>query len=136
MKRVLFVCVENARRSQMAEALFNRLAEDRGKATSAGNHPGPRVDPKAVKVMKEIGIDMSCYKPKALTASMVKEADVVITMGCGAEACPVVPKRIDDWEIEDPAGKPIEKFREVRDIIKTKVETLVETLEVSQNNPL
>ena len=128
MKKVLFVCVENARRSQMAEALFNKLAEGRAVAVSAGDRPALRVDPKAIEVMKEVGIDITKQRPKSLTMKMVEEADTVITMGCGADVCPVVPKRVEEWKIEDPAGKPIAKFREVRNEIRKRVEKLVETL--------
>jgi len=128
MKKVLFVCVENARRSQMAEAFLNRLAKGQAVAVSAGNRPASKVDEKAVEVMKEIGIDMTEQKPKALTMKTVEEADVVITMGCGADVCPVVPKRVEEWKIEDPAGKPVAKFREVRNEIRKRVEKLVETL--------
>ncbi len=128
MKKVLFVCVENARRSQMAEAFFNKLAKGKAVAFSAGDRPASKVDEKAVEVMKEIGIDITKQKPKALTAKMVEGADVVITMGCGADVCPIIPKRVEEWKIEDPAGKPIAKFREARSEIKKKVEKLVETL--------
>ena len=128
MKKVLFVCVENARRSQMAEAFLNKLAEGWAVAVSAGAKPALKVDEKAVEVMKEVGIDITKQRPKALTMKMVEEADIVITMGCGAEVCPVVPKRVDEWKIEDPAGKPTAKFREVRNEIKRRVEKLVETL--------
>jgi len=128
MKKVLFVCVENARRSQMAEALFNELARGQAVAVSAGDKPASKVDEKAVEVMKEIGIDIAEQRPKSLTMKMVEEADVVITMGCGADVCPVVPKRVEEWKIEDPAGKPIAKFREVRNEIRKRVEKLVETL--------
>jgi len=129
MKKVLFVCVENARRSQMAEAFLNKLAKGQAVAVSAGDRPTSKVDAKAVEVMKEIGIDITKQRPKSLTMKMVEEADVVITMGCGADVCPVVPKRVEEWEIEDPAGKPIAKFREVRNEIRKRVEKLVETLE-------
>lgn len=128
MKKVLFVCVENARRSQMAEAFLNKLAKGQAVAVSAGAKPALKVDEKAVEVMKEIGIDVSEQRPKALTMKMVEEADVVITMGCGANVCPVVPKRVEEWKIEDPAGKPIAKFREVRNEIRKRIEKLVETL--------
>jgi len=128
MKKVLFVCVENARRSQMAEAFFNKLAKGQAVAVSAGAKPASKVDEKAVEAMKEIGVDINEQKPKALTMNMVEEADIVITMGCGAEVCPVVPKRVEDWKIEDPAGKPMAKFREVRNEIRKRVEKLVETL--------
>jgi len=128
MKKVLFVCVENARRSQMAEAFFNKFAKGRAVAVSAGAKPASKVDEKAVEVMKEIGIDITEQRPKALTMKMVEEADVVITMGCGADICPVVPKKVEEWKIEDPAGKPIAKFREVRNDIRKRVEKLVEAL--------
>ena len=129
MKKVLFVCVENARRSQMAEAFLNKLAKGQAVAVSAGDRPASKVDEKAVEVMKEIGIDITEQRPKALTMKMVEEADVVITMGCGADVCPVVPKRVEEWKIEDPAGKPVAKFREVRNEIKKRVEKLVKALE-------
>jgi arsenate reductase len=128
VKKVLFVCVENARRSQMAEAFLNKLANGEAVAVSAGDRPASKVDEKAVEVMKEIGIDITKQRPKALTIKMVEEADVVITMGCGADVCPVVPKRVEEWRIEDPAGKPIAKFREVRNEIRKRVEKLVATL--------
>jgi len=128
MKKVLFVCVENARRSQMAEAFLNKLAKGMAVAVSAGAKPAAKVDEKAVEVMKEIGIDITGQRPKALTMKMVEEADMVITMGCGADVCPVVPKRVEEWKIEDPAGKPIAKFREVRNEVKKRVEKLVKTL--------
>jgi arsenate reductase len=128
MKKVLFVCVENARRSQMAEAFFNKLAKGQAVAVSAGDRPASKVDEKAVEVMKEIGIDITAQKPKALTMKMVEEADIVITMGCGADVCPVVPKRVEEWKIEDPAEKPVAKFRKVRNEIMKRVEKLVETL--------
>ena len=125
MKHVLFVCVENACRSQMAEGFLNALASSKVSARSAGNMPAERVNPLAVQVMKEVGIDISDHKPKMITAEMVQEADKVVLMGCGGNACPIVPKQVEDWQIEDPAGKGIEKFREVRDIIRKKVEKLI-----------
>jgi arsenate reductase len=128
MKKVLFVCTENVRRSQMAEALFNNLVKGQAVAVSAGARPASKVDAKAVEVMKEIGIDITEQRSKALTMKMVEEADMVITMGCGADVCPVVPKRVEEWRIEDPAGKPIAKFREVRNEIRKRVEKLVATL--------
>jgi len=128
MKKVLFVCVENARRSQMAEALFNKLAKGQAVAISAGDKPASKIDEKTVEVMKEIGIDITKQRPKALTMKMVEEADIAITMGCGADVCPVVPKQVEEWKIEDPAGKPIAKFREVRAEIKRRVEKLVRIL--------
>ncbi len=112
----------------MAEAFLNKLARGEAVAVSAGTKPASKVDKKAVEVMKQIRIDMTKQRPKALTMMMIKEADVVITMGCGADACPVVPKRMEEWKIEDPAGKPIAKFRGVRNEIRKRVEKLVKTL--------
>jgi arsenate reductase len=129
VKRVLFVCVENACRSQMSEGFSNALARKNMVAKSAGNKPADKVNPLAVQVMKEAGIDISRHKPKMITGEMVLEADKVVLMGCGRDACPLVPKEVVDWQIEDPAGKNIEKFREVRDIIKRKVEVLIAELE-------
>ena len=128
MKNILFVCVENARRSQIAEAFFNNLARGLAVAASAGDKPASKVDEKAVEVMKEIGIDISKQRPKPLTLKMVEEASVVITMGCGANVCPTVPKQTEEWRIEDPAEKSITKFREIRNEIRKKGEKLVKTL--------
>jgi len=128
LKRVLFVCVENACRSQMAEGLFNALAEGKAVAMSAGNMPAERVNPLAVEVMKEAGIDISRKKPKMITAEMIREADKVVLMGCGRNACPIVPKKFADWRIKDPVSKGIEKFREVRDTIKRRVGELLAEL--------
>lgn len=126
---VLFVCVENARRSQMAEYIFNELARRKGlkiKAVSAGTMPG-EVDPAVVKVLNEIGIKMENYKTKSLTNEMIEKSSKIITMGCmSRDICPsVFIDRAVDWNIEDPKGKPIEKVREIRDVIKAKVEELV-----------
>lgn len=128
MRKILFVCVENACRSQMAEAFFNKLARGKAVATSAGTQPSKEVNPKAVAVMREVGIDISKQKPKLLTSKMVKDADKVITMGCGVEVCPVLPVETEEWQIEDPSGKPIEKFRKIRDEIRRRVERLIEDL--------
>ena len=130
MKRVLFVCVENACRSQMAEGFFNALAGGKAVAKSAGNMPADKVNPLAVQVMREDGINISKLKPKLITAEIVKEADKVVLMGCGRNACPIIPKEVVDWQIEDPVGKGIEKFREIRDLIREKVEDLLVELEV------
>ena len=130
MKKILFVCVENAHRSQMAEVFLNKSAKGHAVAASAGERPALKVDPKAIEVVKEIGIDIGKQKPKSLTMNMVEEADVVVTMGCGADVCPIVPKRVEEWKIEDPAGKFIEKFRYVRDELRKKAENLVEALEI------
>ena len=129
LKTVLFVCVENSCRSQMAEALFNRLAPNNLRAISAGTKPSDRVNPQAVEAMKEAGLDISGKKPKLLTSEMIEKADRIITMGCGADVCPAsfLPK-IEDWKIEDPAAQPMKKFREVRDEIRRRVEKLIEEM--------
>jgi len=128
MKKILFVCTENACRSQMAEAFFNELANGRATAVSAGTKPSKEVNPLTVTVMREIGIDISKQKPKLLTANLIKEADKVVTMGCGAKLCLTFPIKTEDWQIEDPSGKPIEKFREIREKIKRRVEKLIKEL--------
>ncbi|MBC7218920.1 MAG: arsenate reductase ArsC [Hadesarchaea archaeon] len=129
MKKVLFVCVENSARSQMAEAFFNSVAKT-ARAESAGTKPAARVNPMAVKVMEELGIDISAARPKMLTLEMLKTADRVITMGCiSGELCPASLVPTEDWGIEDPAGKSIEKFREVRDLIRERVERLINEME-------
>jgi protein-tyrosine-phosphatase len=129
MKRVLFVCVENSARSQIAEAFFNKLSKT-AKATSAGTIPAPAVNPLAVQVMKEIGNDISKAKPKILTFEMIDAADKVITMGCGVgNVCPSAIVEAEDWKIEDPKDKPIEKVRKIRDMIQKKVEKLLSDLE-------
>ncbi len=129
MKKVLFVCVENSCRSQMAEAFFNRISKE-ARASSAGTKPASSVNPLAVQVMKEVGIDISDHKPKILTLEMIEDADKVITMGCMVgDVCPGAIVETEDWGIEDPDGKQIEKFREVRDLIGKKVEKLVRDLE-------
>lgn len=126
MKKILFVCVENACRSQMAEAFLNKLANGKALATSAGTKPSREVNPKAVVVMREVGINISRRKPKLLTAAMVKEADKVVTMVCGADVCPVIPVETEEWQIEDPSGRSIEKFREIREEVKRRVKRLIE----------
>ena len=130
MKTVLFVCVHNAGRSQMAEALTNALAKERGLAIrglSAGTVAGAEINPQAVAVMKEIGVSMAGQEPKQLTQEMADSADRIITMGCGveADACPARIHLSEDWGLDDPKGQPIEKVRAIRDEIKTKVETLL-----------
>jgi arsenate reductase (thioredoxin) len=122
---VLFVCVHNAGRSQMAAGLLNQLAAGRVLVRSAGSGPSSQLNPKVVEAMSEIGIDISQEFPKPLTGAMVKAADVVITMGCG-DSCPIFPgKRYEDWELEDPAGKDLETVREIRDEITARVRALV-----------
>lgn len=129
MKKVLFVCVENSARSQMAEAFFNKMAR-LARAESAGTKPAAAVNPMAVEVMREVGIDISAAKPKMLTREMLEAADRVITMGCiSGELCPATLVPTEDWGIEDPAGKSIEKFREIRELIRIRVEKLVEEME-------
>jgi arsenate reductase (thioredoxin) len=122
---VLFVCVHNAGRSQMAAALLERKAEGRVRVISAGSEPADRLNPAVVEAMSEIGIDISAERPKRLEGGMVRESDVVITMGCG-DACPFYPgKRYEDWELEDPAGKDLETVRRIRDEIAGRVDALV-----------
>lgn len=120
-KNILFVCVENSCRSQMAEAIVNNLYWQKFSAHSAGSKPSGIINSLAIEVMKEIGIDISKQKPKTLTQDMVEESELVITMGC-IKGCPLFKgKKIINWDIEDPAGKPLEKFREIRDIIAKKL---------------
>ncbi|MEM3402414.1 MAG: arsenate reductase ArsC [Candidatus Hadarchaeales archaeon] len=128
VRRVLFVCVENSARSQMAEAFFNRMAKN-ARAESAGTRPAKSVNPLAIQVMREVGIDISGAKPKLLTPEMLEGVDRVITMGCAVgDVCPATIST-EDWSLEDPAGKPIEKFREIRDKIEEKVKRLVAELD-------
>jgi len=126
---VLFVCVHNSGRSQMAEAIFNHIGGKKLFATSAGTRPAYRVNPIAVKIMREWGLDISQYQPKQLTLEMMENADRVIAMGCNMdETCPAAVSPMEDWEIEDPEGKTPEKVREIRDIITKKVENLIREL--------
>ena len=130
MKTILFVCVGNSGRSQMAEAFLNHFAKGQARAISAGTDPASTVDPTVIKVMKEVGIDISGNKPKALTPEMIDQANLVITMGCSAEAaCPASWVETRDWGLEDPKGKPIEKVREIRDQIKAMVVMLLKEIE-------
>ena len=123
-KRVLFVCVHNSGRSQMAEAFFNHFAGKKASASSAGTQPASEINPTVVQVMREAGLDISHKMPKLLTLEMMENADRVITMGCGAEkVCPASFVPTEDWQIEDPEGKPIEKVRQIRDIIRNKVDS-------------
>ncbi len=124
MMTILFVCVHNSGRSQMTEAFFNQLAMGRAQAISAGTQPADKVNPVVVEAMKEVGIDISNNKPKALTMDMVEKANRMITMGCGAEAeatCPASFIETEDWALEDPKGKTIEAVRKIRDEIKGRV---------------
>ena len=131
MKTVLFVCVHNSGRSQMAEAFFNLLAKGRAKGLSAGTQPADRVNPVVVEAMKEVGIDISSNKPKTLKMDIVEKVDRMITMGCGAEAEAVCPARFvetEDWELEDPKDKSLEEIRKIRDEIKERVTKLIEEM--------
>jgi arsenate reductase (thioredoxin) len=122
---VLFVCVHNAGRSQMAAGLLQREAGDRIRVISAGSEPADQLNPAVVEAMNEIGIDISAEQPKKLEDGMVRESDVVITMGCG-DACPIYPgKRYEDWELEDPAGRDLETVRGIRDEIAARVDSLI-----------
>ena len=126
---VLFVCVHNAGRSQMAAGYLQHLAGDRIDVRSAGSQPADQVNPAAVLAMAEEGIDIEAEQPKLLTDSAVQTADVVITMGCGDE-CPFYPgKRYEDWVLDDPAGQGIEAVRPIRDEIRTRVEALIDDLD-------
>ena len=125
---VLFVCVHNAGRSQMAAAFVRELAGDRVRVLSAGSEPAGAINPVAVEAMSEIGIDIAAERPQRLQDQAVREADVVITMGCG-DACPVYPgKEYQDWALDDPAGRPLSEVRVIRDQIRERVETLLEAL--------
>ncbi|PJJ71025.1 protein-tyrosine-phosphatase [Diaminobutyricimonas aerilata] len=125
---VLFVCVHNAGRSQMAAGYLRALAGDRVEVLSAGSEPKDQINPVAVEAMAEEGIDIAGQTPKVLTVDAVRESDAVITMGCG-DACPVFPgKRYEDWELEDPAGKDLDTVRRVRDDIRNRVEALIAEL--------
>jgi arsenate reductase len=125
---VLFVCVHNAGRSQMAAGLLEQLARGRVNVRTAGSDPADEINPVAVEAMAEVGVDLSNEFPKPLTDDAVRAADVVITMGCG-DACPIYPgKRYEDWELDDPAGKDLETVRRIRDEIEERVRSLLEEL--------
>jgi len=128
MKKVLFVCVENAGRSQMAEAFARVYGKDKVEAISAGTMPSKEVNPVVAQAMREKGIDLSTNHPKLISNQMVQEADDIIVMGCSAEGfCPApLLNKVADWRIEDPEGKPIEKVREIRDEIERKVKALID----------
>jgi|SRR5215217_4632824 len=129
MATALFVCLHNAGRSQMSEALFERAARGRHSALSAGTTPADRVHPEVVEVMREIGIELADRQPKLLTRELAEQADVVVTMGCGDE-CPYVPgRRYLDWDLEDPKGRPLDEVRATRDDIERRVSQLVEELD-------
>jgi protein-tyrosine-phosphatase len=129
MATALFVCLHNAGRSQMSQALFERAAEGRHSALSAGTSPGEHVHPEVVEVMRELRIDLADRVPQALTVELAQQADVVVTMGCG-DACPYIPgKRYIDWNLPDPKGRPIEEVRATRDEIQRRVSELVVELD-------
>ena len=132
---VLFVCIHNAGRSQMAAAYLNHLSGGAVEVRSAGSAPAEQVNPAAVEAMAEDGIDITGESPKVLTTEAVRESDVVITMGCG-DTCPVFPgKRYEDWELEDPAGKGVDSVRPIRDEIKARVLALIASLEAPGQRP-
>jgi arsenate reductase (thioredoxin) len=126
MKTILFACVHNAGRSQMAAAWLNALADpSKARAISAGTEPGARVHPEVVAAMAEVGIEVSEVKPRFLSEDVAREASMLITMGCG-EVCPTVPGlHRDDWPTEDPKGKPLERVREIRDELRSRIEELL-----------
>jgi arsenate reductase (thioredoxin) len=129
LPEVLFVCVHNAGRSQMAAGLLDKLAEGRVQVRSAGSEPAEQINLAVVDAMAEVGVDVSKELPKPLTDEAVRAADAVITMGCG-DACPVYPgKRYEDWELEDPAGKDLDTVRRIRDQIAERVQSLLAELE-------
>jgi arsenate reductase len=131
MARALFVCLHNAGRSQMSEALFSRAANGRHEARSAGTTPGDRVHPAVVEAMSELGIDLSGRQPHKLSQEDAEWADVVVTMGCGDE-CPYIPgKRYLDWDLPDPKGQPLEAVRATRDEIEHRVRALVAELDAA-----
>ncbi|MHB1021209.1 MAG: arsenate reductase ArsC [Acidobacteriaceae bacterium] len=128
MFRVIFACVHNAGRSQMAAAFFNRLADrSKAEAVSAGTEPGLRVHPEVLAVMQEVGIDLTNAQPQKLTEELAREAQLLITMGCG-DKCPYVPGLLrDDWPLSDPKGRPMEEVRAIRDEIRKRVEALIQS---------
>jgi arsenate reductase len=135
MATVLFVCLHNAGRSQMSQALFEQAAAGRHHALSAGSEADPRghVHPQVIQVMRELGIDLSDRRPQPLTQQLAEQADIVVTMGCG-DACPYVPgKRYLDWDLPDPKGLPVDEVRAIRDDIRRRVTTLVNELDSRSN---
>jgi arsenate reductase len=131
MKTAVFVCVGNSGRSQIAEAFFNHLAEGKALAISAGTAPANEVNPFVIEAMREVCIDISANKPKALTLEMIEKADKMITMGCGADAgglCPASFTETEDWALEDPKWKSLKQIRNIRDDIEKRVKKLIEEL--------
>jgi arsenate reductase len=126
---VLFVCLQNAGRSQMSQAFFEQAAQSTHRALSAGTRPAEQVHPEVVEVMREVGIDLADRTPRRLTRELAEQADVVVTMGCGDE-CPFIPgRRYIDWELPDPSGQPLEAVRKTRDEIATRVAALLSELD-------
>lgn len=133
MTHVLFVCKQNAGRSQMSQVLFERAAQGRHTAASAGTIPADRVHPEVVAAMSELGVDLSDRTPRALDRELAEQADVVVTMGCGDE-CPYIPgRRYIDWDLEDPKGLPIDEVRQIRDEIDSRVRELAAELDGEAN---
>ena len=132
MAHALFVCLHNAGRSQMSQALFERAAAGRHTAASAGTTPGERVHPEVVEAMRELGVDLEGRRPRALTTALAEQADVVVTMGCG-DTCPYIPgKRYVDWDLTDPKGLAVDEVRAIRDDIAQRVEALVAELDAAR----
>lgn len=128
MSRFLFVCIHNAGRSQMSQALLELVADGRHEARSAGSDPAERVHPEVVQVMRELGVELADRVPHRLDRADAEWADVVVTMGCG-DACPYIPgKRYVDWDLQDPKGRPIEEVRAIRDDIRSRIDELVDEL--------
>ena len=131
MAHILFVCLHNAGRSQMSQALFERAADGQHTAASAGTTPAERVHPEVIEVMRELGIDLADRRPQLLTRELAEQADVVVTMGCG-DQCPFIPgKRYIDWELQDPQGRPVDEVRATRDEIARRVQNLLIDLKAS-----
>ena len=124
MKYVLFICTHNAGRSQIAQAFFERHAPEGVRAESAGSDPAQHLWPSVVEVMREVGIDLAGCRPRKLTIEMQQRADWAVTMGCG-DVCPYVPTTVEAWDIPDPAGRPIEEVREIRDVVEEHVQRLI-----------
>jgi arsenate reductase len=129
MARALFVCLHNAGRSQMSQALFERATGGRHTALSAGTSPAGHVHPEVVEAMRELDIDLSGRRPQLLTDALAEQADVIVTMGCG-DACPYIPgKRYEDWDLPDPSGRPLEEVRATREEIQRRIAALVTELD-------
>jgi arsenate reductase len=128
LNRVIFACIHNAGRSQMAAAFFNELADpDQARAVSAGTRPGDRVHPEVLAVMREADIDLSTARPQKLTTEVAADARYLVTMGCGEE-CPFLPGvTVQDWPLEDPKGKPVERVREIRDEVRRRVQQMIDS---------